>query len=522
MDPAAGAEARTEAEAESQAEAEPDADSTAEVAAEPAPPAPALTPVPVPVRAHAPSTVVAASLTAGLAAAVLLPLDLPGLGWLLTGLVLTALVWLVARRDRAEPLAWPERLVRGGWAALALALLAVGAFRDAGWLFTLCVLGAAAAGSLAVSGGRSVLGAVAVPVRAVGRMGWFVHGLAAVRVRGSRGRLLVSAVVSLLLLLVFGALFAGADATFRELVSAALPTVDGPGVVRGGFVFVVLTLGTAGACLVAVRGFREPSAGTVRRVGVLEWALPVGVLVVLFGGFVAVQLAALFGGEGYVRRTAQLTYAEYARSGFWQLSAVSVLALAVIAAAVRWAPREHRAERVVLRVLPGALAVLTLVIVASAISRMLAYQEVYGSTVLRLLVLTCEIWIGFVYLVVLAAGIRLRGAWVPRIAVASGLLVLVGLAAANPEHLVAQHNVERGRVDLRYHGDLSADAVPALLGLPQEDRACLFPRFRNELAYAEERGGWRAWNLSRSRARSLLLAHADPSADCYRMSYRPR
>ena len=39
-----------------------------------------------------------------------------------------------------------------------------------------------------------------------------------------------------------------------------------------------------------------------------------------------------------------LTYAEYARGGFWQLLVVTGLTLVVLAGAARWAPREtaHR------------------------------------------------------------------------------------------------------------------------------------------------------------------------------------
>ena len=56
---------------------------------------------------------------------------------------------------------------------------------------------------------------------------------------------------------------------------------------------------------------------------------------VLFAAFVVLQLAALFGGDEHVLRTAGLTYAEYAREGFAQLMAVAALTLAMIALARR-------------------------------------------------------------------------------------------------------------------------------------------------------------------------------------------
>lgn len=62
----------------------------------------------------------------------------------------------------------------------------------------------------------------------------------------------------------------------------------------------------------------------------------------LFLGFVAVQLRVLFGGDRHVLTTDDLTYAEYARQGFWQLLAVTGLTLLVIAVALRKAARRRR------------------------------------------------------------------------------------------------------------------------------------------------------------------------------------
>ena len=68
----------------------------------------------------------------------------------------------------------------------------------------------------------------------------------------------------------------------------------------------------------------------------------------------------------------------------------------------------------------GALCLLTLVVVASALYRMHVYEEAYGFTRLRLLVSVFEGWLGLVVLLVLGAGLRLRGSWVPRAVLLSG------------------------------------------------------------------------------------------------------
>jgi hypothetical protein len=316
-------------------------------------------------------------------------------------------------------------------------------------------------------------------------------------------------IITGVLVVIFGALFAGADAAFAHLLSDALPTVQGSSVFSWIFVFLLSTLVTAGAAhallspLDLLAPGRRPNP--VRR---LEWALPVGMLVLLFTSFVLVQLAVLFGGRDYMLRTANLTAAAYARTGFWQLAVVTVLALAVIGVVARYAPVATRADRTWLRVLLGSLSVLTLVIVASAISRMSAYQESYGYTVLRLLVTGCELWFGIVYLMVLAAiccAPRLRAPWLPRAIAGSAALTLLVLASLNPDGYVADRNVARynetGKIDLAYLTTLSVDAAPALARLPEPARTCALEAMRSHLSAGDD---WRSWNLARSTAHDLL------------------
>ena len=155
-------------------------------------------------------------------------------------------------------------------------------------------------------------------------------------------------------------------------------------------------------------------------------------------------------------RTTGLTYAEYARSGFWQLLAVTVLALGVLAARLPVGPGRHPGRAGLEARAARHAGPLTLVIVVSAINRMWLYQQAYGFTVLRLLVLTCELWLGAGFLLALVAVLRLRPAGLTRPMVAAGMLALLGLAALNPERFVAEHNVARwsetGRIDADYLG----------------------------------------------------------------------
>jgi len=480
---------------------------------------------------------IAAVLIAAVIAALSVPLDRAGVGWLVTAVAGVAALAVARLVPDPLPATVPPPLVhrpsgvealsriRYFWAAATVALLGVGTVRAAGWLFFLCLCTAVVTATLAVAGGRSLramtVAVLLAPIATLRALPWLARGVAAAR-RGGGGRGLRAAAtvaVSLVLLLVFGSLFSSADAAFARLVGRAVPDVDAGTVTRWIFVLCVATLVLGGAAYLraAPPDLTPLERPGTRRVARLEWAVPLTLLVLLFAMFVAVQLTVLFGGSAHVLETEGLTYAEYARGGFWQLLVVTGLTLGVLAGAARWAPRESATDRVLIRTVLGSLAVLTLVVVASATHRMDLYADTYGLTRLRLLVVLCELWLGLVFVLILVAGIRLTGRWLPRAVVAAGVLALLGLAGADPDRLIADHNVTRyeqtQKIDTRYLSELSADAVPALDRLSGVNRDCSLAPIAAGLR--DDSDDWRGANLGRHRARDLL-AHdpAPPPASC--------
>jgi hypothetical protein len=444
---------------------------------------------------------------AGLSGAIALPETASGIGYLVVAVVCAGSAFMVM--GRVQPMA-------ALWGGLALALVAVTVLRDAEWLFVLCILGACVASSLALTNGRSLsgvlLGSITVALGAVFAVPWVARGLAALRRKAPKqsARITQSVLVSGILLLVFVPLLVSADATFAAVLGKFWPTVDADAVVRWFLLFGLVAFGAASAFLVitAPPKFADPERNR-SRLSRVEWALPVSILVVLFTAFAAIQFAVLFGGADYVYRTSGTTFAEYAKSGFWQLLAVTLLTLGVVAAAARYAPRETARDRAWLRGLLGALCVLMLVVVASALSRMWTYQQAYGFTVQRLLVEAIELWLGVVYLLVIAAGVRLEAKWLPRAMAGAALGGLLVFAWLNPERLIATHNIARyqetGKIDTFYLSTLSADAAPELVKLPRDLRECTLRYLRERLTDTS----WQAWNLSRADARPLVQQATD-------------
>ena len=232
-------------------------------------------------------------------------------------------------------------------------------------------------------------------------------------------------------------------------------------------------------------------------------------MLALYVGFVAAQLTVMFGGHDYLRATTGLTYAEYVHEGFGQLTVATLLTLGVVAIAARKAPRATGRDRLLLRGVLGALCLLTLVVVASALFRMHVYEEAYGFTQLRLLVSVFEGWLGLLVLLVMAAGIRLDGRWVPRAAVLTAGAALLGLAVLNPDAL--RRRAQRGAVRRDREGRLGLPGRPVRRcragagGLPADAQRCVFG------TPAPSTDDWLEWNLGRARAGDRTL---DASAGC--------
>src|SRR5919206_568124 len=119
------------------------------------------------------------------------------------------------------------------------------------------------------------------------------------------------------------------------------------------------------------------------RIGIVEIGIVLALVDLLFLAFVVVQFRYLFGGRALVEARTHLTYAEYARHGFFELVVVAALVLPLLLLADWALRRERRRDHRIFAVLAATLVVLLLAVVASAFERLRLYQQVYGLTELR-------------------------------------------------------------------------------------------------------------------------------------------
>ena len=314
------------------------------------------------------------------------------------------------------------------------------------------------------------------------------------------------------LVVVLTALLASADAVFASFLR--FPT-DVSSV--ADHVFLIAFGGWGTAALLRIASSRlvdDPPLPRVR-VGTVEANVVVGSLCLLFGSFAIAQVVSVSEGGKHVLETAGLTYAEYARTGFFQLLAVAVITLLTLMTLRASIKAETSASRARFIALAEVAVVLTLLVVAIAIRRLDLYEDVYGLTMLRLYSTIFAVWIGvsFVLLGLDIARVRKERAWFLPAATAVGLVMLFVLNVVNPEAVVARHNMARAargeRFDPSYIADLSVDAVPTLTAslrdLPEEDAERLLERIGCELDDGAFRG-WAAFNVSKERADNARAA----------------
>ena len=230
-----------------------------------------------------------------------------------------------------------------------------------------------------------------------------------------------------------------------------------------------------------------------------------------------VQFRYLFGADTLVQITPDLTYADYARRGFFELVFAVVLVVPVLLAADWLLDHRIRRDALVFRSLAGVQIGLVLAITASALQRLRLYHASYGLTESRFYAMVLLIWIGAMLLWLAATVLRGRRDSFAFGTLASGLATVALLFVINPDAVIARTNVARMasadapvRFDVAYATSLSADAVPVLIdALPALPRDVQCPLARHMLRrWPPDRGrSIRSWNWSAARASDAVREH---------------
>ncbi len=338
-------------------------------------------------------------------------------------------------------------------------------------------------------------------------------------------RLAIGLLIAAPFLCIFTILFSSADLVFGNAIERILEALNIPDVVghtlltallawifMGGLAYTLTrTAAPAAEPAPPEPGEPEPPRPLLKgRLGMVESGVVLFSIDILFAIFVAIQAAALFGGEAFLRSQG-LTYSEYARRGFFELLAVALITLSLILALDFLTRRDTPGAQGAFLGGSGLMIVFTIVILVSAFERLHLYELAYGFTRLRVHSHIFMVWLAAVLAAFLVLLILRR----TRLFATLALIWAIGFTATldifNPDVFIVRQNLaryERGEdLDIAYLGSLSSDATPYLIPLlyrygPQAGEAA-GPWLRNHLDRLDarrERAGWPSYHLAHDLA----------------------
>lgn len=303
-------------------------------------------------------------------------------------------------------------------------------------------------------------------------------------------------------------------------------------------------------------------------IGFIESMTVLILVELLFLAFIAIQSYYLFGGKSYVWGIDEyITYSEYAKDGFYELIKVSIVSFILLYAIDKSNKIETLKEKKTFRFLSAALFVEISIILLSSFKRLLLYVDGYGLTLPRFLAFAFLFWIFLVFFFFLyKIYLEKKSSVFIFMTFSLTIMVWIGINIANPDALIAKVNLERfsqgKELDPYYFSRLSEDAVPSIvkifkLNVNEEIKEkvamdldwryasgsykcsmidynliirdnyyydtpqCKPALFGEKLKNAETKQDWQSFNLSKSKARSILKENAE-EIEKYQIGYWKR
>lgn len=471
-----------------------------------------------PLKVKSAMLIVGLALAAGTAFDLLVRNDPPGLGLVLFAGLVVASVVLVRRPQRIETYA----LLGASWVLASWTMI-----RSADYLVAIDICAAllllSAAGTSEVFSAPIWMLRIRDHVRAwLAQLGEVCAGAVrpATTVIRARTNLRIGGALPYLrgfilavpVFLGFSVLLSSADSMFSNFLGGIVPSFDfaiGATAAHLIWIFVIAWM-AAGFYVFIAQSFNRPLVRDQRRtlrLGYIEAIIVLGSVTALFALFVIFQFKYLFSGAEQIDLPG-VTYAQYARAGFFQLLAVATLTAGLVWFALQsFGDTLEGGQRTAFRVICAVMIALSTVILASGLKRLGLYEEAYGFTRLRLLSHIFSFLVGGVLVLLLAQLFRQSRHLFVAGTVVLGFIAVIALNTINPDAYIANQNMDRTQFtedgELDYIRNLSADALPTVI-----DRYVSRPPNRKVakqidawacIALDQERR-WQGWNRDFSRA----------------------
>lgn len=165
-----------------------------------------------------------------------------------------------------------------------------------------------------------------------------------------------------------------------------------------------------------------------------------GLICCLYLVFIGSQLPYFFSAFVGQRPEGWQIYSEYARSGFFELCQIAAINLTLLAIANIF-NKKSQGKNHALKILNAMLSLLTLLLIATAFSKMALYIGAYGLSIRRLLPCLFMVFLAIVFGGIIV--LQKRKFSIGRLSAFTGTLMICALCLLNPDGYVARYNAER-------------------------------------------------------------------------------
>lgn len=325
-------------------------------------------------------------------------------------------------------------------------------------------------------------------------------------------KVLIGVIISIPVLLVVINLLMSADTIFKQMIGGIpdwLEVVDGESVARL-IIILICTFGFFGV----MQSLFKKQIKTIKQQTEYQWfhldaviAVTVLVLInIVYISFTTVQFKYFFSGT----LQGSLTYAEYARKGFFELLFVTLINLSITISVLTFVNSISNKLKRFTQILLTILVLTSAVMLCSAYLRLSMYEDAYGFTFTRVLVHS------FMIFLIIILTYTLVKIWVDKLSLfhfyfISSLIYYTAISVINVDQIVVNQNMTRyensGKIDIYNFNSMSYTGVLGLIELYEKNKEipglkALLQERKKEALSANH--SWQSYNVNRVQAYEKL------------------
>ncbi|MBE6786925.1 MAG: DUF4173 domain-containing protein [Ruminococcaceae bacterium] len=361
------------------------------------------------------------------------------------------------------------------------------------------------------------------------------------------GKVLVGIVCAIPVLLVVVPLLISSDDAFRGMMTNIFKNTFST-IIKAifGLIFSLFVI-SYGFSLKNKRVSKIEKAkfGGIENVYIISFLSAIGVCYLLY---LFSQLAYFFSAFSGFLPKGQITYAGYARKGFFEMCVIAVINLILVFISLLISKKQKGKACIPIKILTTFISIFTLIIITTAISKMVLYINAYGMTVLRLTTSAFMLFLSIVFISIILRIYITKINIIKTALITAGCIILV-LGVVNVNSVCAKYNYEsyiNGKlktIDVNALYNLGDEGIPYIIKLTKSKdaeilqtseeyltQAYLFDYFDNmldikdytlkELKQNQRYNGFSYFSLPKSKAYNQLYKFAQENPD-FISSHKP-